>query len=55
MLPAYASALWSGDPLAGVLTFGTGALVAWMLVAAMVGMLLASIREHAGGVHAHAH
>lgn len=53
MLPAYAAALWPGDPLAGVLSFGSGALIAWMLVAAMVGMVLASIREHSGGVGAH--
>lgn len=49
MLPAYAAALWPGDPLAGVLSFGSAALVAWILVAAMVGMLLASIREHSAG------
>ena len=53
MLPAYASTLWPGDPLAGVLSFGSGALVAWMLVAAMIGMLLASIREHAGDTPTH--
>ena len=53
MLPAYASALWPGDPLAGVLSFGSGALIAWMLVAAMIGMLLAGIREHAGDTPTH--
>lgn len=53
MMPAYATALWPGDPLAGILSFGSGALVAWMLVAALVGMFLAGLREHSGGAHIH--
>lgn len=46
MFAAYAAMLWQSDPLGGVLTFGTGGLLAWMLVAAMVGITIASLREH---------
>lgn len=47
MLSAYVASLWQSDPLGGVLSFGSGGLLAWMLLAAMVGMMIASLREHA--------
>jgi len=46
MVAAYAATFWQSDPLAGVLSFGSGGLLAWVLLAAMVGMMIASIREH---------
>ena len=47
MVSAYVATFWQSDPLAGVLSFGSGGLLAWVLLAAMVGMVIASIREHA--------
>lgn len=41
--------LFSGDPLAGLVVLGSGALIAWALVAACVGSLLALLRERGGG------
>lgn len=46
MFAAYTATLWQSDPLGGMLMFGTGGLLAWMLLAAMVGMMIASVREH---------
>lgn len=41
--------LFSGDPLAGLVYLGSGALIAWALFAACVGSLLALLRERGGG------
>ena len=37
--------LWSGDPLCGVIVWGTGGVIAWTLLAALVGCFLCILRE----------
>lgn len=37
--------VWSGDPLAGVVAFGTAGLIGWFLLAALVGSALGLLRE----------
>ena len=44
---SYVATFWQSDPLAGVINFGSGGLLAWVLLAVLVGMVIASLREHA--------
>ena len=36
--------LWAGDPLGGIVTWGSAGLAMWSLVAALVGSLLGMLR-----------
>lgn len=49
MMEGYVAVFWQSEPLVGVLSFGSGALVAWVLVAVMVGLLLSGRHQQ----HAH--
>ena len=46
MWSIYGASVWSADPLAGVVTWGTAGVCAWFLVAALVGSLLGILREY---------
>ena len=37
--------LWTGDPLLGVVTWGSAGLIVWSLVAALVGSILGMLRS----------
>lgn len=37
--------LWSGDPFAGVVVCGSVGLIAWLLIAALVGSVLGILRD----------
>lgn len=49
MEPMDVMAMWLGDPLAGQLVFGSGVLLICALVAAIVGTMLAALREKSAG------
>ncbi len=49
MNPLNAPMFVPGDPLAGMISFGSCALIGWILLSACVGMFLALLRERAGG------
>ena len=48
MEPMGVIAVWSGDPLAGLVMFGSGAPLVCAVVAALVGTMLAVLREKSG-------
>ncbi len=48
MDPFNAPMFLPGDPLAGLISFGSCALIAWILLSACVGMFLALLRDGAG-------
>lgn len=45
-------ALWSGDPFAGLVVFGSGAPLICAVFAALIGTILAVLRESGGGTDA---
>lgn len=49
MEPMYVMAAWPSDPLAGLLVFGSGGPLICALVAALVGTILAVLREKSSG------
>ena len=50
MTPIIAPALWLGDPLATVVAWGSAGVLAWILMAALVGTLLGLV-AHSGASH----
>lgn len=48
MAPLGVIAMWSGDPLAGLVMFGSGAPLICAVVAALVGTMLFVLREKGG-------